>query len=187
MDSGKLIVICGAPNLGKTVQATKLADRIGGLYIKYPIYDLEPTGPKINAVLRQGLPMTDIELQRTFAQNRRDFEPYLLQILGSGRHVVAEDYVGTGIAWGMTKGIEYGELLNMNLGLREPDVTVMLEGERFVSGIERGHRFESGGDWEKAQEIHKELAKINGWRRVWANDSIEVVHENIFNIVSESL
>ena len=68
-ERGKFIVIYGANNLGKTVQANLLIDSLRNIdknahYLKYPIYDLEPTGPRINAALREGLNISDIELQK---------------------------------------------------------------------------------------------------------------------------
>src|SRR3989339_337961 len=103
---GKFIAIYGINNLGKTRQATILKEALEGqgletIGFKYPIYDLEPTGPEINAVLRQGVPMQERDLQGLYARNRRDFEPTLLGHLSRGKWVVAEDYTGTGIAWGM--------------------------------------------------------------------------------------
>ena len=54
--AGKLIVIYGINNLGKTTQAEMLADRMAEyaptVYLKYPLYDLEPSGSFINAYIR---------------------------------------------------------------------------------------------------------------------------------------
>src|SRR3990167_6236826 len=121
-ERGKFNVIYGANNLGKTVQANLLIDSLRNIdknahYLKYPIYDLEPTGPRINAALREGFNLSDEELQLEFAQNRRDFEPVLKRILDSGDWIVAEDYKGTGIAWGVTHGIDLARMEEMNDGL----------------------------------------------------------------------
>ena len=94
---GKFIVVYGANNLGKTEQAKRLVQSLKAVgfksrYIKYPIYDLEPTGPKINAALRKNSIITNLDLQKEFAQNRRDFEPQLVKTLNQGTWVVAEDY-----------------------------------------------------------------------------------------------
>ncbi len=58
MKKGKLIVFYGINNLGKSTQAELLVERIKqegkkAQHIKYPIYELEPTGSMINRYLRQ--------------------------------------------------------------------------------------------------------------------------------------
>ena len=60
MTKGKFIVIYGNNNSGKTTQAKLLVEKIKeqGLqvrYIKYPMYDLRPTGILINEYLRESI------------------------------------------------------------------------------------------------------------------------------------
>ena len=48
-------------NLGKTTVVKSLIDflkseRKDAIYLKYPVYDLEPNGPRINRYLREGNP-----------------------------------------------------------------------------------------------------------------------------------
>lgn len=186
---GKVIVICGPNGLGKSVQAIELAYKMQmhGLtteYLKYPIYDLHPTGPQIDHQLRHNGEMTDYELQMLFAQNRKDFDPILRDMLKSGVNVVAEDYVGTGIAWGMAKGIIMEQLEEMNRGLVEPDMTILLDGNQFSTGIERGHRYESSSEsWCKAREMFLLLGEKLGWEILNANQSKERVSEQVWDIV----
>jgi thymidylate kinase len=176
------IVLYGAPNLGKTVQAKLLAERLGAHYIKYPVYDLAPTGPAINAALRHGVPVTPLELQTMYAQNRRDYEPTLTEILLT-KPVVGEAYIKTGIVNGLLEDVPRDLLDEINKDLRQEDHGILLDGERFVSGIEREHRFEMG-DWEKTREIHRALAAEFGWDTVNANRSIDSVHADIFDCVT---
>jgi len=181
------IVIYGAPNLGKTVQTTKLAEAIGAQYIKYPVYTESPTGPRINSILRTPLPVEPIILQREFAQNRRAFEVHLNEIL-QVQPVVGEAYTCTGIINGMLEGIPYETLFELNRDLLKEDVGILLDGEtRFTGGIERGHRFEDGADWERTRDLHREMAEREGWRLVNANQSIEAVQIDLLEAVTQSL
>lgn len=189
---GKFIVLYGSNNLGKSAQLELLEQRWvneGKPYrrIKYPVYSLAPTGPLINAVLREGLQMSEPEMQATFALNRKDFEPTLISILESGVDVIAEDYKGTGMAWGLVKGVERWFLDLINRNLLEPDVSICLDGERFSSSIERGHRHEAAGNevWEKSRRFHLELAREYDWKIVDASMSMERVHERIVEILKE--
>lgn len=190
-ERGKFIVIYGANNLGKTLQTEMLTQALqeNGVAVqrlKYPIYDLLPTGPIINAVLREGKPMEDYQLQQTYARNRKDFEPTLLSYLTSGKWVLAEDYKGTGIAWGLTKGVSLEELEKMNAGLLDEDLAIVLHGERFLTGKETQHRHE-GDDkiWELAQKNHLFLAERYRWQKVYANQTPERVHQDIWQVVKD--
>jgi thymidylate kinase len=189
MTKGEFIVIYGANNLGKTTVVKKLIERRGLTYLKYPIYDLEPTGPLINSIIRPKepvlIPTPALELQMIYAQNRRDYEPTLESILKNGQTVIAEDYTGTGMSWGMVEGIAFENLERINKGLKVPDKAILLDGERFSTGIERGHRFE-GGNWEKARENFQFLAQKYGWEVVNANQTEERVYENICEILDRS-
>lgn len=207
--SGKFIVIYGANNLGKTIQTRLLTKKFidngeNILLVKYPIYSLKPTGPKINKILRdpseKDRNIKEYDFQQLYIQNRQDFQPTLKLLLASGFTVLAEDYVGTGIAWGVTNSImsdgENESKLNkliktfekLNKGLLKPDIAILLDGERFSSGIEKSHRNEDRGNlvWELNRKVYQRLAKVYSWKSVKANQTIESVHKDIWEIISKS-
>lgn len=189
---GKFIVIYGANNLGKTVQAKLLVERLkkNGLdsfYLKYPIYELEPTGPKINAALRQGTNSSSLELQQLFAQNRHDYESTLINHVSRGEWPVTEDYKGTGTAWGITYDISLRKMEEVNKDLLGEDLAILLDGKRFSSAIEKGHRHEAGSRWEHAREVHNFLGERYGWEVVKANQSIKKVSNDVWNVVEKRL
>ncbi|MBI3290748.1 hypothetical protein HYZ76_00530 [Candidatus Falkowbacteria bacterium] len=189
--SGKLIVIYGTNNLGKSTQAKLLLNNLLAAghraeYIKYPIYDLTPTGPEINKILRSGgkQKISELELQQLYAQNRFDFEPELKKKLNQGVCVIAEDYIGTGLAWGVTKGAPLEELEKQNQGLIKEDLIFLLDGERFIEGKEKSHLHESSDElMKKNREIHLELAQKYGWRIIDANRPVREVQEEIWQRV----
>lgn len=192
-EKDKLVVLYGNNNVGKSTQLELLEKRLTGegvLYkrLKYPIYDLEPTGPRILGVLKQGVEkMTTLELQGLYVSNRRDFEPQLISMLASGLLVIAEDYVGTGLAWGVVNGVELGVMEEMNRGLLAPDLALLLDGPRRHEAIEPGHLHEDGGNWEKSREVHLMLAQRYGWVVINGDQEKEKVGEEIFNILRQSL
>jgi len=192
MSKGLFVVIYGSNNLGKSKQLDLLERDWAAMgrpctRLKYPIYD-SPTGVLINRVLRGDergrLEMTDEELQFLFAEDRRQFQPQLELLLEEG-DVLGEDYTGTGLAWGLTKGVSRELLDEYNSGLLIPDVSVLLDGERFGCGIERGHRHEDGGDslWWKNREVHLDLAQELGWYVIEAHEDPEKVHENVMRCI----
>jgi len=192
MSKGKFVVIYGANNLGKSVQADLLTEGLAkkGLKvkrIKYPIYDLKPTGPQINRVLRKGEEISELDFQKLYVQNRVDFEPKLKSFLEKGYWVVAEDYKGTGIAWGMVGGLALATLEKINKGLLEEDLAILLYGKRFEEGIEKGHRNEVDDKiWKTAQKTHLELGKKYGWKKVKANGTKKEVHESILKALKKA-
>ena len=187
MTRGKLIVLYGINNLGKTTQAKMLVEWLNSIgifavYLKYPIYDLWPTGQRINAYLRDGNPehLTPLEFQELQVKNRKDFQDILKGYLDNGIWVIAEDYVGTGIAWGMAAGIDQAKLEDMNASLIKEDFVFFFDGERFTSGIEKGHTHEKDAEYtEKARVAHQQLAQKYGWERVDANKRINVIQQSL--------
>lgn len=174
MKRGVFITLYGINNIGKTTHAKKLVQKLKdegykAVYLKYPIYDLEPTGPQINAILRKSgsQSMSEEELQTLFIQNRRDFEPQLLKMLEAGTIVIAEDYIGTGIAWGTAKGADQKWLEKLNEGLLLEDLAILLTGERSMSAKEQSHLHErDDGLVMKVGEILLELGKKYGWKQL---------------------
>lgn len=192
---GKLIVLYGINNLGKTTQAKMLVDKlmkegVTARYLKYPIYDLLPTGPKINKILRGGKNqnISEEDFQAFYAQNRRDFEPKLKEILNSGTWIVAEDYIGTGLAWGVSKGEQLEILEEQNKNLRHEDIAILLDGKRFLEGKETRHLHESDDSlMERCKKTHQELGKKYGWITVNASQTIKKVHNDIWQNIMPTL
>lgn len=191
---GKFIAIYGINNIGKTFHAKRLVARLRALkkkavYIKYPIYNQKPTGPLLNKILRKsGQKMTEEELQLWFVLNRYQFEPRLKKILQKGFTVVAEDYIGTGIAWGMAKGVSQAELENMNKFLVQPDMALLLDGKRSVKAKERGHIHEQNDALaQKCQKIFRRLSKKYQWKAVQVYADRDVTASRIWKTVSHLL
>jgi len=193
MNKGKFVVVYGMNNLGKTTVVKSLIEFLksngkDAVYLKYPVYDLEPNGPRINRYLREGNPenLTPITVQKIYSDNRRDFEPELIKMINNGKWVVAEDYLGTGIAWGMVGGATAEEIEKINSGLLEADLSILLDGERFLTGIESEHKHESANElWPKGRKIHLDLAKRYGWKIVNANQVREKVLSDVVDILKK--
>ncbi|MFH1287012.1 MAG: hypothetical protein ABII02_04680 [Candidatus Magasanikbacteria bacterium] len=195
MKKGIFIVLYGINNLGKTTQAKLLVEklqrkRFEAEYLKYPIYSLEPTGPRINAYLREGNPeqLSAKDVQELYAQNRRNFEPRLHLKLDSGINIVAEDYTGTGLCWGIGAGVPEKYMLEINEGLLKEDISFLFEGERFREATEMNHTFETNDTLiEKVRAVHDRMGSKKGWIRIDANESIEHIHEKLWDTIKEKL
>jgi thymidylate kinase len=192
---GKLIVFYGLNNLGKTTQAHLLVERLkkeGYLaeYLKYAIYSLKPSGPILNNYLREGnqYQLTPREFQIIQVLNRTQYEPILKEKLEKGIQIVAEDYIGTGLAWGIGAGVDEKFLRELNSHLLKEDLAILFEGERFIKGVEKSHLHETNQELiEKVRLIHQRLAEEFNWKRIQANQSKEKVHQDIWKLVKEIL
>jgi len=193
---GKLIAVYGINGIGKTTQVGRLVDSlrsegVAAERLKYPIYDLPPEGPFIHSYLRdpafrEANPQTTEELQEKYAENRRRYEPTLRARLDAGEWVVAEDYIGTGIAWGLTWGADLDRLERMNADLRPADCSILMHGNRFDTAIEKDHRNEMAVERiALSKNFHDLLADRHGWKRVDANRPIEDVATSMQKIVFE--
>src|SRR4030042_6742862 len=100
---GKFIVLYGANNLGKSTQAKLLVEKLiisfgkNAEYLKYAVYNLDPSGPLITEYLKQKNPrhFTPLEFQMLQVLNRTQNQPILSEKLNKGTWIVAEDYIGT--------------------------------------------------------------------------------------------
>ncbi len=189
-----LITLYGINNIGKSTQAKKLVERLESLgkkvkYIKYPVYEIEPTGKFLNDFLRGGgKGVSEEELQMWFTLNRYQFEPELKKLLAVDVIVVAEDYTGTGIAWGATKGASLEWLEEINKYLIKEDLAILLDGERFKDAVEEGHVHETNEDFmKKSREVHLMLAEKYGWKKVEVSGGIDETAERVWEIVASFL
>lgn len=205
---GKFIAIYGINNIGKTTQSKRLVERLEkeghkAKYLKYPIYDLEPTGPFLNETLRGGADGADAvgvasgasgqkisedELQLWFVLNRYQFEPELKRLLAEGYIVIAEDYTGTGIAWGTAKGLDQKWLEEANKYLLKEDFAILMQGKRDVSAKEKNHLHEQNEELvAKCTEVLNGLADKYGWRRVEVQENWDETTELLWDQVKKVL
>lgn len=185
---GKLIVLYGINNLGKSTQAKLLVERLKANgyqaeYIKYPIYSLAPSGAILNDYLRNGNPLSlsPREAQTITALNRTQYQSDLIAKLKSGINIIAEDYTGTGIAWGLGAGVDETFLKKINSHLIDEDIVFLFDGERFRQAIESNHKHENDDDLvAKVRWAHLKLREEYGWWKINANLPIEEIHEEIW-------
>jgi thymidylate kinase len=192
MEIGKFIVIYGVNNLGKSTQIKKLIERLRSMriiveYLKYAIYDLEPSGPIINGYLREGNPYDLIprEFQIIQALNRTQYEPTLKAKLNSGTWIIAEDYAGSAMMWGMAAGVDRDFLIRTNNHLLQPDLAFLLHGQRFLKSIEAKHIHEQdSGLTDKAAPACEDLAILLDWKKILANQTEDQVAADIWKEIA---
>ncbi|MBI4010237.1 MAG: hypothetical protein HY361_03545 [Candidatus Aenigmarchaeota archaeon] len=190
---GKFIVIYGINNIGKTTQAKNLVQYFlnKGLkadYVKYPIYDIKPSGQFLDSVLRSGKQeISEEELQMWFTVNRLQFQSLLKKKLNHEINIIAEDYIGTGLSWGSAKGADYNWLKAINANLIKEDIGILIDGERFVFAREDRHIHEIDEKlMEKVRKRFIEIGREFGWHMVNANQGKEKVSSDIITVLREN-
>jgi thymidylate kinase len=230
-----LLALYGINNIGKSTQVHFLVSRLKEAgyhaeYLKYPVYALDPTGKKLNEIIRgkktllervrrNFFPGTKVarrqqadklsqffehriirgeakivqkiseeELQMWYTLNRYQYQPELQKKLDLGHIIVAEDYTGTGLAWGSTKGADLKWLESMNRYLLKEDLGLLLDGKRFLRGREANHIHESNDPLvEKCRQSFLKLSKKYDWKIVNANQAVSEVSLEIWEIVRNFL
>jgi thymidylate kinase len=190
-----LITLYGINNIGKTTHSERLVKTLNergheAIRVKYPVYDVHPSGDYLNRVLRTGIgsAITEEEFQLWFVINRYQFQPTLEKWLAEGKIVVAEDYVGTGIAWGTTKGCSTDWLENLNKHLLKEDLSILMDGERHVKATEAGHLHEEDHDLvDRCRAVHLELGEKYGWNKVSVQPSKDETFDLIWQQVAPHL
>lgn len=192
---GKLITLYGINNIGKSTHVKLLCAHLKKLgykavWLKYPVKNIQPSGSFLNKTIRgkKGQKISEAELQLWFVINRFQFQPQLNELLKKGYIVVAEDYTGTGIAWGMAKGLKEKWLLNANEYLIKEDFAIMLSGKRTLKAVEKTHIHERNVALvRKSIAAHEYLAKKFGWKTVKLQDKKEDTSKIICKLVDDFL
>lgn len=188
---GKFIVLYGVNNLGKSTQVKLLTNRLNATgykteSLKYAIYDLEPTGTIINDYLRYGneYQLSPREAQIIYAMNRMQYESTLKAKLDAGINIIAEDYTGAGLSWGVAMGVDEEFLKRINSPLLREDIAFLFKGDRFIGAKEENHILENNNPLlEKARANLDRFGKEFGWIDVNANRTKEEVNDKIWNEV----
>lgn len=195
-ERGKLIACYAINNVGKTTQAKKLVDNfskranVRAQYLKYARYEIHPSGSHLNDYLRGGNPneYSPREFQMLQILNRWQYQSQLEDLLNEGFWIVAEDYIGTGLAWGMAAGVNHELLIDLNRNLIVPDVSLYLHGKRHIQSIEKNHVHEENDELiAAALDAHEYLADLFEWTRISADGTIDEVSERLWKAVQPIL
>ncbi len=174
MKKGAFITIYGINNIGKSTHAQILTERLinegyDAEFLKYPNYTVEPTGPFLDHLLRghEKQPISEEELQLWFVLNRYQFQPEIERKLAEGKVLVVEDYIGTGISWGVAKGLKLEWMEAINKHLMKEDLAVYMSGHRHMQAKEAKHIHEQDDELaERCRRVHEKLAKKYKWKKV---------------------
>lgn len=186
------MVVYGPDGVGKTRQLDLLEDKLRELRvpckkIAYPIFDLEPSGPQLKRLLWDKKNITPEEkMQLMFAENRKAFQPTLTSWLDSGVTVIAENYKGTGMAWGITRGVALEKIEEMSKDQIDPDISIVIDGPIREQDPD-GTIYESENERYLLRKTFNTLADKFGWVRVGGDAPMLTVSGRIWAVVRPAL
>jgi len=186
-----LICLEGIDASGKATQSKTLCDRLSKSgfdceLIAFPDYTT-PIGLNIRAYLDGEITMSCEVRQLLYVANRWERRDDIVNWLDSGKFVVADRYTPSGLAYGLTNGLDLDWMLGLERGLPIPDLVVVVDVsvqtsvKRLLSTRDVYERNESY--LVKVRESYLSLAKRFGWTVVNGEGPIEEVSEEIWSLV----
>ncbi|XP_060082698.1 thymidylate kinase-like [Ylistrum balloti] len=194
MKRGALIVFEGGDHSGKTTQCTKLIQALTSKgknvkLLKYP--DRTSTiGQMINNYLGKKCEIEDHSIHLLFSANRWEKEPIMMELLNSGTTLIVDRYAFSGVAFTAAKpGFDLEWCKQSDMGLPRPDLVLFLTLDTEAAakrGTFGGERYEQTDFQNKVMGNFKKL-KDPTWKEIDADQSIEDLHRQILNLVTQTM
>lgn len=207
MVRGLLILVEGLDRTGKSTQVSILLDKLkpNAELVKFP-ERTTPIGQLINKYLvDQSFQLPDQSIHLLFSANRWELFQSLQNTLLSGKHVIMDRYVYSGIAYSLAKdinGMDFDWCLQSDKGLIKPDLLFFLSNEDWADTSSREgfgqERYESLAFQDKVKDqFYYVLERLENYpegtndNRLQVlnvtNQSIDQVSATIWEIVTRKL
>lgn len=191
---GIFVAIEGIDAAGKKTQTSLLNSwlRSRGLStrtLSFPVYETT-IGREIRKFLEGAVSYPPEVRAMLYAANRWETKGELDSILSKTDATIVNRYVGSNLAYGVSSGLGLEWLLNLEAGLPEPDVVVVLDAPPANLAPRRGGKdsYERNASLQaKARSVYLELAGKFGWTVVDADRDIGEISEAIKSVVSRAL
>lgn len=189
-----LIAFEGIDQSGKKTQARLLLEKLQELghkvnMISFPDYST-PLGREIKAFLK-GEKVYDPRIrQLLYAGNRWERKSRIVGWLKKGRIVIADRYIPSGLAYGMANGLDLDWMIELEKGLPEPDLVIVINVSLETAFSRKAKRdfYEKDVKFlKKVRGSYLKLAKKFGWTVVDGEKRIEEVHKEIWRKALEYL
>jgi dTMP kinase len=191
---GVFIAIEGIDAVGKKTQTSILNSwlRSKGLStrtLSFPVYETT-IGNEIKKFLAGTVNYPPEVRAMLYAANRWETKAQLDAILSGTDAIIVNRYTGSNLAYGVSSGLGLDWLLNLEAGLPEPDIVLVLDAPPANIAPRRGGKdsYERNSALQaKARSAYLELAGRFGWTVVNADRGISETSEAIKSAVSGAL
>ncbi|MDG6910177.1 MAG: dTMP kinase [Nitrososphaerota archaeon] len=189
---GVFIAIEGIDAVGKRTQTSILKSWLGsrGLStrtLSFPAYETT-IGREIRKFLLGTAHYPPEVRAMLYAANRWEKKAEIEAILSRTDAIIVNRYSGSNLAYGLSSGLGLEWLLNLEAGLPEPDLVLVLDAPPAKLVPRRGDRkdsYERNADLqEKARNAYLTLAEKFGWTVVDANSGIDETSRTVTSAVS---
>ncbi len=195
MREGQIIVLEGIDKAGKGTQCKLLQDDIikAGFNCKildFPDYST-PIGKEIRLFL-DGRRSYSKEVQHMLLSvNRWEKREEIEMMLQNGTIIIMDRYYQSNIVYGLSNGLNLNWLINLDKGLPEEDIVIILEIDPETSYKRINHNrdlFEKNLEFLlNVKQNYQKLSQVYKWRIINGEESIEKIHMKISSIVKEKL
>ena len=192
---GLIIVLEGIDQSGKRTQSRILFEQIEkqGLpaaYISFPDYTTV-IGKEIEAFLAGKRSYNLQARHMLLSLNRWEHKDNLDRWLNEGRVIVVNRYSGSNYAYGVAQGLSLDWLMNLEKGLPEPGLTVLLD-VPIAASLERkiAERDVHEQDQDLLRRVREEYLKLAakwGWRIINGARGADQVQRDVWQAVEERL
>ena len=195
MKEGQIIVLEGIDKAGKGTQCILLQNDIikAGFNCKildFPDYST-PIGKEIRLFL-DGRRSYSKEVQHMLLSvNRWEKKEKIETMLQNGTIIIMDRYYQSNIVYGLSNGLDLNWLINLDKGLPEEDIVIILEIDPKTSYKRINHNrdlFEKNLEFLlNVKQNYQKLSQVYKWRIINGEETIEKIHIKISSIVKEKL
>lgn len=191
---GVMIVFEGADRVGKSTHASKCLDALKTNghpveLIKFPNRE-SPTGVLIDSYLKGQQKLDDHSIHLLFSANRWELFQDMKRKLESGKNLIIDRYVYSGIAYSAAKssmGIEWCK--SSDSGLIKPDAVIYMTASDDVMINRPGFGDEIYESKEFQSRVKRNYNKLkdDSWSTVNSDVSMDALHVNLMKIINETI
>ncbi len=187
----RLIAVEGIDQSGKRTQTRLLAHRLrlNGFKvdtISFPIYT-SPAGREIRKFLNRKRLYPPQAVHMLYSLNRWENLELIRKHLDRSDFLVTDRYSPSNLAYGVSKGLDLRWLRELDRGLPDPDLVLVLDVPVPASftrkSKERDVHERNRSFMLKVNQTYKSLAKRLGWKVVDGTKPIEIVNADLWNQV----
>jgi len=191
---GALIVMEGSDRVGKSTQALKLVERLQSELVSVELMKFPDRSTIIGQLISQYLKgeqeLDDRVIHLLFSANRWEQNSRILRALSSGTTLIIDRYAYSGVAYSAAKnGMDFEWCRAPDVGLPKPDCVIYLTAPNDVIvnrngfGDERYEMF----DFQQKVKLNFNKLKEDNWKVICANKSIDELHEELVDIIKETI
>jgi dTMP kinase len=195
LKEGQIIVLEGIDKAGKGTQCKLLQNDIikAGFICKildFPDYST-PIGKEIRLFL-DGRRSYSKEVQHMLLSvNRWEKKEKIETMLQNGTIIIMDRYYQSNIVYGLSNGLDLNWLINLDKGLPEEDIVIILEIDPETSYKRINYNrdlFEKNLEFLlNVKQNYQKLSQVYKWRIINGEETIEKIHMKISSIVKEKL